>query len=494
MFKYAGVNPCAEEPLPAGGSCLLGAINLSEFVDNPFTKNAAFNIPEFKKAVKIGIKALNDVLDEGLEKHPLQIQRDTVKKWRQIGLGIMGFADALVKLKIPYGSGRSLNLIDQIGKAMVNAGIIQSAELAKEFGPFEEYNESVLMDSIFLNSTCTEYTKNIVKKNKLRNSQLFTIAPTGSISTMLQVSGGVEPIFSYDYTRTTKSLNGGQEKTYKVVTPIFVEALQHCTYTESLPDYITWSSKLNPIDRVKTQGTWQKWIDASISSTVNLPNDATIEDVRNIYLKAWAYGCKGITIYRSGCAREGILKETKEEKPEPVIQPQISKPIDTDIEHCTALGTKLETGCGSLWITAYFHNETGQLCHLFLDKGSKGGCNSFMIGLSRTISMLGKMGVSIEDIADQLLSVTPCPSYVLSKSKNGNVSSGKCCPDAVGRALQDLQNKFINSKVEYEAPQVLTLIDDDDVISENACPECGSQLINTGGCNICQNCGWSKCM
>ena len=466
---------------------------MSEFVTEPFTDAAAFDIPEFKKAVKIAIRALNDVLDEGLEKHPLQIQRDTVKKWRQIGLGIMGFADALVKLKIPYGSDRSLSLIDQIGKAMVNAGIVQSAELAKEFGPFEEYNESVLMDSIFLNSTCTEYTKNIVKKNKLRNSQLFTIAPTGSISTMLQVSGGVEPIFSYDYTRTTKSLNGGKEKTYKVITPIFKDALMDLPESAATPDYITWSSKINPLARVKTQGTWQRWIDASISSTVNLPNDATVEDVRNIYLKAWAYGCKGITIYRSGCAREGILKEVKKEE-KPNTTKQLVEPVDTNIEHCTALGTKLETGCGSLWVTAYFHNVTGQLCHLFLDKGSKGGCNSFMIGLSRTISMLGKMGVSIEDIADQLLSVTPCPSYVLSKSKNGNVSSGKCCPDAVGRALQDLQNKFINSKVEYEAPQVLTLIDDDDVISENACPECGSQLINTCGCNICQNCGWSKCM
>ena len=139
-FEYAGVNPCAEEPLPAGGSCLLGAINLSEFVVAPFTENAVFDIPEFKKAVRIAVRALNDVLDEGLELHPLEIQRKTVSEWRQIGLGIMGFADMLIKMGIAYGSEESLRMIDIIGKHMNEAGLLASSELAEEKGSFDKFD------------------------------------------------------------------------------------------------------------------------------------------------------------------------------------------------------------------------------------------------------------------------------------------------------------------------------------------------------------------
>lgn len=498
-FEYGGVNPCAEEPLPPGGSCLLGSMNLSEYVEEPFTDKAAFNIPEFKKDVVTAIRALNDVLDEGIDRHPLEIQRNTVKKWRQIGLGIMGFGDCLVKLGIEYGSDRCLDIIDTIGHAMVVAGLYASALLAEEKGAFEMFNPNKILNSEYIkNVGIDDDLKDYISKVGLRNSQIFTIAPTGTISTMLQISGGVEPIFSYDYTRTTKSLNGGQEKTYNVVTPVIEEALKEYPMTMPLPPYITWASKIAPYNRVLTQAKWQRYIDASISSTVNLDNSCTLDDIYNIYIKAWELGCKGITIYRAGCEREAILKEPEERG----IQDNFTNPIecvndtsinicenDTDINNCVGVGTKLQTGCGSLWVTAYFHEATGQLCHVFLDKGSKGGCNSFMIGLSRTISMLGKLGAPIEEIADQLLSVAPCPSYMISKDRNGDVSAGKCCPDAIGRALTDLKHKF-EGMSKPKQDKVLTLIDEEPGID---CPRCGASLINTGGCNICQNCGWSKC-
>ena len=492
-FEYAGVNPCAEEPLPAGGSCLLGAMNLSEYVEQPFTDKAAFNLVEFRHDVKIAIKALNDVLDEGLELHPLEIQRQTVRDWRQIGLGIMGFADMLIKLGIPYGSGQSITIIHKIGKAMNDAGLLESARLAKEKGAFVKCDNEKILKSTFMQHIKNDSVLNAIESDGLRNSQLFTIAPTGSISTMLGVSGGVEPLFDIAYTRTTKSLHG-EDKDYVVVTPIVEECLKAkgMDFTtmdaKDLPKEIVWSKVINPMDRVDVQATWQDYIDASISSTVNLAEDTTVEQVYTLYLYAWSKGCKGLTIFRDGCARTAILNSTTEKKEEPKEEPIVQE-IDTDIENCIAKGTKLSTGCGSLWITCYFHKTDGRLCHIFLDKGSTGGCNSFMNGLSRMISLAGKKGATIDEMVDQLESTIACPSYAIAKSTKSNVSAGKCCPSAIGKAIKKLSEQF---KKEYIAP-VENIIHKDEEIEIAKCPKCGADLSYTGGCITCFDCGWSKC-
>lgn len=209
-FEYAGVNPCAEEPLPAGGSCLLGAINLAEFV-----KGGNFAWEDFMAAVRTAVNALNKVLDEGLEKHPLQEQRHTVRDWRQIGLGIMGLADMLIKMHIPYGSKESIEICDSIGYVMANTAIRASAELASKTGSaYRMCDSERVMQSPFFVSHVKEddaVLLQLVDRYGLANSQLLTIAPTGSISTMLGVSGGIEPIFANSYERTTKSLHGHDE-------------------------------------------------------------------------------------------------------------------------------------------------------------------------------------------------------------------------------------------------------------------------------------------
>ena len=492
-FEYAGVNPCAEEPLPAGGSCLLGAMNLSEYVEQPFTDKAAFNLVEFRHDVKIAIKALNDVLDEGLELHPLEIQRETVRDWRQIGLGIMGFADMLIKLGIPYGSGQSITIIHKIGKAMNDAGLLESARLAKEKGAFVKCDNEKILKSTFMQHIKNDSVLNAIESDGLRNSQLFTIAPTGSISTMLGVSGGVEPLFDIAYTRTTKSLHG-EDKDYVVVTPIVEECLKAkgMDFTtmdpKDLPKEIVWSKVINPMDRVDVQSVWQDYIDASISSTVNLAEDTTVEQVYTLYLYAWSKGCKGLTIFRDGCARTAILNSTTEKKEEPKEEPVVQE-IDTDIENCIAKGTKLSTGCGSLWITCYFHKTDGRLCHIFLDKGSTGGCNSFMNGLSRMISLAGKKGATIDEIVDQLESTIACPSYAIAKSTKSNISAGKGCPSAIGKAIKKLSEEF---KKEYLAPTT-NIVYKDEEIEIAKCPKCGADLSYTGGCITCFDCGWSKC-
>lgn len=495
-FEFAGVNPCAEEPLPAGGSCLLGSLNLAEFVKDPFGKRPAFDIPSFKQAVKVAIRALNQVLDEGLPLHPLQIQRDSVAKWRQIGLGIMGFGDMLIKMRIPYGSDRCSNLIATIGMALCNTGLQESALLAKELGTFEAYNEDYILSSFYLQSKIKEgviyeETIDLIKAHGLRNSQLFTIAPTGSIGTMFGVSTGVEPIYDVNgFARTTKSLNA-EDKVYMEYPNIVQRAIEadNIDMLNNKPAYLIGAKDLDFMSRVKTQADWQVWIDASISSTLNLPKESPVEDVFKAYVAAHELGCKGLTVFRDGCKKEGILKGVaKEEKPEPI---QLNA-IDTDINHCIAFGSKLQTGCGSLWMTVYFHKKTGQLCHIFLNKGSKGGCNSYMVGLSRLISLAGKKGATIEEIVDQLKSVVACPSFVSRKTTEANISDGRSCAEAVGRELLKLHEQF---KINYlNQPEITQLKINNEVKIEIAkCPECGAELSHTGGCINCYNCGWTKC-
>ena len=493
-FEYAGVNPCAEEPLPAGGSCLLGALNLSAFVEAPFSKTPAFNLPEFKSAVRIAIRALNDVLDEGLPLHPLPEQRETVRDWRQIGLGIMGFGDMLLMMNCNYDEQRALELIDLIGKTLVDTGLNESAKIAADIDAFPKCNVHKLLDSNFIKwhkqkGNISEQTLHLINEHGLRNSQLFTIAPTGSISNMIGVSGGVEPIFATHYTRKTESLHG-EDVVYNVYTPIVQYMLDNKIIDELQVKMISTAQTINPFDRVQVQGKWQEYIDASISSTVNLKEDTSEDTIFQLYVAAWQCGCKGLTVYRAGCKKEGVLTvdKPKEEKP-PVTPHRVEIPIvDTDINNCTAHGTKIITGCGSLWITAYFHNETGQLCHIFLDKGSKGGCNSFMIGLSRLISLAGKKGATVNEIIDQLNSVPACPAYATRTATKGDTSPGKCCPSAIANALKQLNNNFVINHIFEQHP-----IEEPKENNKPKCPICGKDLAHTGGCITCFECGYSKC-
>ena len=314
-FKYAGVNPCAEEPLPPGGSCLLGSINLAEFVVEPFTNNAIFDIQKFKNTVSDCIIGLNEVLDEGLELHPLKEQKESVRQYRQIGLGVMGIADMLIKLNIRYGSEKSIDLCEKIAKIMLNSAVKQSALLAKELGSYEKYNKDAIFKSDFFINNIDEDVKELIKEYGLRNSQILTIPPTGSISTMLGISGGIEPMFNTSYIRKTESLHD-EDVFYKVYTPIVKEYMDINDILDdnNLPDIFETAMTLKPEERIRMQEAWQKYIDASISSTINLPYEATVDDIYNIYVSAWKHKLKGVTIYRDGCKRSGILLNDKADK------------------------------------------------------------------------------------------------------------------------------------------------------------------------------------
>ena len=350
-FKYAGVNPCAEEPLPAGGSCLLGSINLSEFVTEPFTQHATFDNDKFKECVRDCVVGLNEVLEEGLPLHPLEQQKESVSKYRQIGLGVMGIADMLIKLGIRYGSDEAVKLCEELSNMMLNEAVKQSALLAKEYGPFEKYNEEVIFNSKFFINNISDEVKELVREYGLRNSQLLTIPPTGSISTMLGISGGIEPIFNLSYFRKTESVHD-EDVVYKVYTQVVKEYMDinGISNEEDLGDIFVTAMNLKAEERIKIQGAWQKNIDASISSTINLPNEATIEDVYDIYVNAWKNDLKGITIYRDGCKRSGILtnEKPKEEEKREILNQEITEP-ETEEFVCPECGNKAVIptgGCG----------------------------------------------------------------------------------------------------------------------------------------------------
>ncbi|HPE08158.1 MAG TPA: hypothetical protein PLT28_00300 [Saprospiraceae bacterium] len=566
-----------EEPLPAGGSCLLGSLNLSEFVENAGTSFAAFNFTQFKNAVSAAVVGLNQVLDEGIPLHPLDSQKENARDYREIGLGEMGLADMLIKLKLKYGSPASIDLCDEIGKVLADTALHTSAVLAKSEGTYPKYKECVL-DSHFVKANASTDTIELIKQYGLRNSQLLTIAPTGTLSTMLDISGGIEPMFALKYTRKTESLNN-KETFYTIYPKIvrwYIDAhrLKDETY---LPDFFVTAKDIHFLNRVNMQAVWQKHIDASISSTVNLPESATIDDIYQLYMCAWRAGLKGITVYRENCNRTPVLSTDKpKDEPKNLTEEFVTGLSElplVPIPNCTttvAVGVlnndkgiavspsdnimeapksrttlqrgdilqvnddvigkkrKLMTGCGSLHCEAFFDPETGDLQEVFFSKGSTGGCQNFMIGLSRMISLACRGGIDIRSIIDQLNSCGTCPSYAVRTATKKDTSPGSCCPIAIGKALKEMYDEVqeeINDDEDYDdiivtqpaKPISKPIYALDDLVLRNpsftstsnktapatalpitnntahTCPQCGGELAFTGGCQQCPQCGWSKC-
>lgn len=499
-FEYAGVNPCAEECLPAGGSCLLGAINLSEFVLDPFTNNSHFDFESFEKVVRDSVYALNRVLDEGLPLHPLEIQKETVRDWRQIGLGIMGLADMLIKLGITYGSDEALSLCDEIGETLAIYAISASAKLGNEYGAYPKFDSKKVKESEFYKAHADGF-----ELESLRNSQLLTIAPTGTISTMLGVSGGLEPVFANYYTRKTESLHG-EDVYYKIFTPIAWNYLQAHDYGEDenkLPEYFITSQDIPYKKRIDMQSVWQKHIDASISSTVNLPNSATVEDIKDLYMYAWKKGLKGITVYRDGCKRAGILTTETTETEQPTPNDQLQRGTILSVsDDLIGAKRKLQTGCGSIHFETYFDEVTGEPMETFINVGSSGSCERNLQLISRLMSLSLRAGVAIEDIIDQCKSIKPCTAYISRTHKKHDTSKGSSCPSAIGYALEDLCDKIkdryfadfdLENTDEYIEEPLQEIEDCEKCNNKPQCPECGEDLVFEGGCIICKNCGFSKC-
>lgn len=480
-FSYAGVNPCAEEPLPAGGSCLLGSINLSEFVLDPFTDKARVDFDALEEAVAIAVLGLNQVLNEGMMLHPLEEQRESVRNWRQIGLGTMGLADMLIKLGITYGSEEAIKYTETVYSCIAEAAVRASLELAKVAGCYPMCNKEKLAESSFIKGIqIAEYIVDEIRTYGLHNSQLLTCAPTGSIATMLQVSTGVEPNFALKYTRKTQSLNGKDtyyEVDAKIVEDFFAVPANGLA---TLPDYFVESKDIAPIDRIKMQAVLQKYTDASISSTINLPNEATVDDVYNIYVEAWKHGLKGVTIYRAGCNREGILTTKKPDSIPVTGAPKRPTVLPCDIHKIKVKGENFIV-CIGLYEDKPYEVFVFRLKHNIELTDTKGDITKVKKGIYNlnskelVIANLLNTDISVEEKAATLYSSMLLRhgvniKYIIKTAKkvNDNITSFS---SAMCRVLA----KYLPKEV------------------EGTCPNCGGKIINEGGCRHCESCEWSQC-
>ena len=485
-------NPCAEQPLPDGGCCNLGAINLERFVD----QSGNFMIDDFKETVSIGTRFLDNVIDYNLDRHALEAQKDNAINDRRIGLGILGLGDMLMKMGIKYDTEDALQTTDQIMKIFRDTAYETSTILAQEKGVFPKFDWAGYSKSKFVKNLPKKIRDNI-RKDGIRNSTITTVAPTGSGAIVARVTSGVEPIFATSYKRRVKKNDGyGKEfDEYKVYHPTIKKLFDT---DDSLPEYVITAHNIDPFFRVKMQGVIQNYIDSSISSTVNLAEDVTLETVADIYMTAYKSGLKGITVYREG-SREGILvTENQDSNKEKEISNSISEDISqvSPMPRVRPVSTngetrRIRTGEGSLYIT--INEDEKGLCEVFTTIGKAGGNAAAQSeAISRLISLALRSGVNPRSVVRQLKGISgPNPTW-----ENGRLILST--PDAIGKALDD----YLKEKEQHLDTDASSFDDQKPLITMapskldtqiNACGEGSHDLVNENGCVVCRQCGWSKC-
>lgn len=483
-YQIETCNPCGEQPLPKHGACNLASINLSEYVEHPFTQNVRFNFDALIEDVKHIVTAMDDVLEENLPNHALPEQQHMAARYRNLGIGVMGIHDMFIKYGFKYGDNLSVCLLEDIMGVLFRAAVNASVELAKSRSSFPGYNHKVWDSKIIKYSFSQEAIKELKHIGCLRNCSLISVAPCGSIGTMLNVSTGIEPWFATHYTRNTKSLNGEQETSYEVWAPVVKEAMDRNWFV----DTIVTANEIDSEARINIQAAVQRYCDTAISSTLNLPKTTTPEDIKKIYIKAWEAGLKGVTVYVDG-SRDPILStentpkldDKEEEKKFNAISPVSRKTIGTTYgaTHCK------KCACGTLYITTNL-DKNGNLVEVFTHTSKGGICQANLNAVTRMISLGLRSGIKIEEIVDQLKSIH-CPACQMTKAK-GNLVDGMSCPDIMSRTIKEFTNSnwTVCQQVQKEKKK-------EETKSGTKCPECGETIVNTGGCISCPSCGWSKC-
>ena len=477
-------NPCAEQPLPDGGCCNLGALNLERFVD----QDGNFDYDEFKETTAVGARFLDNVIDYNLDRHALEEQKQNAKNDRRVGLGILGLGDMLVKMGIKYDSDEALETIGKIMEIHRDTAYETSTELAKEKGQFPNFDWDGYSQSLFVQDL-PKKLQNKIKKNGIRNCTLTTVAPTGSGAIVARVTSGVEPIFATSYQRKVKKNDslGKEFDTFTVYHPVVKEMFGT---DENLPEYVVTAHNVDPYFRVKMQGVVQKYIDSSISSTVNLAEETTVDTVADIYMTAYKADLKGITVYREG-SREGILI-TDDKSSENEGQNSETAEMKTARNRPSITEGKtrrMRTGDGTLYVTV--NEDENGLCEVFTAIGKAGGTVAAQTeAISRLISLALRSGVDPNSIINQLKGISgPNPTW-----EDGQLILST--PDAIGRALET----FVNGDSPSQEKKSQFEIAEQNPTQKQAreygqhCSECdGSGIVNEGGCLVCKDCGWSKC-
>ncbi len=467
--EIESTNPCGEQPLLPYESCNLGSINLSRFVKD----DKEFDWVGLSTTISTAVRFLDNVID--VNNYPLKEVEDITKSNRKIGLGVMGWADALIKMGIPYNSEKALDLAERIGRFISEEARRASEKLAELRGPFPNIVNSRWAGKM------------------MRNATLTTIAPTGTLSIIAGCSSGIEPLFAISYYRRVLDRDELPE-----IHPLFIQTAKEMgIFSEELIKKISGSASIKGIDgipdelkrifvvahdirpewHVRMQATFQKYVDNAVSKTVNLSNDATIEDVRKVFLLAYELECKGITVYRDGSRQEQVLHVERQEK----------LALPKDRPHVISGSTiRQRTGCGSLFVTVNTDNG-GMPFEVFCIMGKSGGCAMSMAeAIGRLISLALRSSIPVEKVVDQLSGVMCHRPAGLGKEK---ILS---CADAIAKALK-YQN-YGRGEGSDHVPSSMSN-DRQPLNGLGACPSCRSgYFVYESGCATCINCGYSECL
>ncbi|HQA08648.1 MAG TPA: adenosylcobalamin-dependent ribonucleoside-diphosphate reductase [Syntrophomonadaceae bacterium] len=473
--RIIATNPCGEQPLSSGESCLLGSINLARAVS--VTGPGEVDINRLYDVVYTAIRFLDNMID--VAQYPLDFITQETRATRKVGLGYTGLHDLLIKAGLPYDSEEGREFAGGIAEEIQKAAHEASQELAVEKGCFPEWERSIFYPN-----------------TKRRNAACITIAPTGSVTTLAGCEGyGIEPIFAVAYRKSTNVAGD-----FEVFSPLFLEACRDEGITgivlaevarkgtsqgvKGIPKHLQQIFKgaqdISPADHILMQAVIQRYTDNAVSKTINLPSTAIVQDVNDSYRLAYELGLKGITIFRDGC-KKGTITVGEKEMTELARGEIIPRPKNT-----TGATYRLDTGCGKLYLTVNHHPDSGEILETFITTGSDGGCLVYTEATSRLISLAIRGGIPVEEIIEQLQSTHSCPSYMLARGKGKNLSPGRSCASAIAYKVAKIKEE-LDKKYNGKSEQEEMLVDDTMLC------QCGQKLERVEGCMVCRNCGYSKC-
>ncbi len=505
-------NPCGEQPLPPYGACLLGSINLARLVKNPFGPDAKIYLAELEGLVRTAVRAMDNVID--ISRFPLPQQEHEAKAKRRIGLGVTGLADALVMCGERYGSDESLELIETWMQALQRAAYLASTDLAAEKGAFPLFDKEAFLAGETVKHLDADMRAAIEEKG-IRNALLTSIAPTGTISLFAgNVSSGIEPIFALDYTRKVL-MPDGSRKEEKVVDYAVAQYREKFGEDAALPDTFVTTESLSPSDHVRVQASVQKYIDSSISKTINCPEDLSFEDFKSVYRDAYHMGLKGCTTYRPNEVRGSVLSTTKPAE-QKETQSQSALPLDAPtpsldpIEHegVVYMSSPLERNSAlpgftyklqwpesdhAMYITLndIMQDNRRRPFEIFINSKNMEHY-AWTVALTRMISAVFRRGGDVTFVVEELKAVFD--------PRGGAWVDGRYVPSllaAIGEVIEQhmIDTGFITKSEGRPISEALQKVaGDTDRPRRASCPRCGDRsLIRQEGCDNCTECGYSRC-
>jgi ribonucleoside-diphosphate reductase alpha chain len=491
----AATNPCGEQPLPPYGACLLGSVNLARLVTDPFEAGAALDEAALDGIVATAVRMMDNVVDAS--RFPLEAQRQEALAKRRIGLGVTGLADALIMLGLTYGSDEAAAQTEAWMKRIARAAYLASVDLAKEKGAFPLFDAERYLESGSL-AHMDEDVREAIREHGIRNALLTSIAPTGTISLYAgNVSSGIEPVFAYAYTRKVLQKDG--TRTEEEVVDYAVQMWREKFGDRELPEYFVNAQTLPPMAHVKMQAAAQKWVDSSISKTINVPEDISFEDFKDVYLAAYESGCKGCTTYRPNAVTGSVLSvsEASEKAPETETGGDvvyISEPLDRPqaLEGST-YKLKWPDSEHAIYITINDLVVSGHRRPFEVFINSKNMEHfAWTVALTRMISAVFRRGGDVSFVVEEMKAVFD--------PRGGAWLGGKYVPSILAAIGGVIEKHMV--AIGFLAGEGLGLKSDPRAEIVNlgikrpgpACPSCGQyEMRMVEGCMTCTSCGHSKC-